>query len=84
MYWIIDMKMNIVSLVSLIFLKLWKSNDRKRSTHAVIFISKKDFMAGADIKSFQIEKEGDFKPFKLRDIPHWNELKNLKTIYWCY
>jgi 3-hydroxyacyl-CoA dehydrogenase/enoyl-CoA hydratase/3-hydroxybutyryl-CoA epimerase len=33
--------------------------------HAVIFISRKpDFMAGADIKAFQIEKEGDFRPFQ--------------------
>ena len=32
---------------------------------AAVFISRKpDFMAGADIKSFQIEKEGDFRPFQ--------------------
>ena len=32
---------------------------------AAIFISKKpDFMAGADIKAFAIEKEGDFRPFQ--------------------
>ena len=47
--------------------------------HAVIFISgKKDFMAGADIKSFQIEKEGDFKPFQAKGHTSLNELKNLK------
>ena len=32
---------------------------------AVVLISRKpDFMAGADIKSFAIEKEGDFRPFQ--------------------
>lgn len=34
---------------------------------AIVFISRKpDFMAGADIKSFQIEKKGDFRPFQER------------------
>ncbi len=61
-------KMNIVSpSVIDIFETLGNQMIENNQIHAVIFISgKKDFMAGADIKSFQIEKEGDFKPFQAK------------------
>lgn len=46
---------------------------------AVILISRKrDFMAGADIKSFQIEKEGDFKPFQIKGHESLDRLENSK------
>ena len=61
-------KMNIVSPgVIDIFETLGIQMIEDDQIHAIIFISgKKDFMAGADIKSFQIEKEGDFKPFQAK------------------
>ena len=61
-------KMNIVSPgVIGIFERLGNQMIEDDQIHAIVFISgKKDFMAGADIKSFQIEKEGDFKPFQAK------------------
>lgn len=47
--------------------------------HAVILISRKrDFMAGADIKAFQIEKEGDFKPFQKKGHESLERLEKSK------
>ena len=61
-------KMNVVSpAVIEIFEEIGTKVLSQDDIHAVIFISrKKDFMAGADIKSFQIEKKGDFRPFQAK------------------
>ncbi|MCO6479815.1 MAG: enoyl-CoA hydratase/isomerase family protein [Phaeodactylibacter sp.] len=59
-------KMNVVSpaLIEL-FDELMDKVEADPEIEAAVFISKKpDFMAGADIKSFTIEKEGDFRPFQ--------------------
>lgn len=59
-------KMNVVSPdVIQLFEEIGPKLQDDDNVKAVIFISRKsDFMAGADIKSFQIEKEGDFRPFQ--------------------
>ncbi len=59
-------KMNVVSpelieIFGQVFNQLYNDNEVKA---AVIISAKKDFIAGADIKSFSIEKEGDFRPFQ--------------------
>ncbi len=59
-------KMNIVSppVIALFetLMPLIENDDRIK---AVVLISRKpDFMAGADIKSFEIEKKGDFQPYQ--------------------
>ena len=52
------------------------------SIKAVVLISRKpDFMAGADINSFQIENEGDFKPFQARGHANLNRLEASKKPY---
>jgi len=58
--------MNIVSPdVIKIFGELTEKLGKNDQIKAAVLISKKpDFIAGADIKSFSIEKEGDFKPFQ--------------------
>lgn len=49
------------------------------SIKAVVMISgKPDFMAGADIKSFQIEKEGDFRPSQAKGHDTLLKLENSK------
>ena len=59
-------KMNVVSPdVIQLFEEIGPKLQDDDNVKAVIFISRKpDFMAGADIKSFQIEKKGDFRPFQ--------------------
>ena len=61
-------KMNIVSPdVIQLFEELGPILKDDDNVKAVVFISRKpDFMAGADIKAFQIEKEGDFRPFQAK------------------
>lgn len=61
-------KMNIVSPAVIgLFEELAPKVIDNDEVHAVILISRKpDFMAGADIKSFQIEKKGDFRPFQIK------------------
>ena len=58
--------MNVVSPgVIELFPELMNRVETDNSIAAVVLISRKpDFMAGADIKSFAIEKEGDFRPFQ--------------------
>lgn len=65
----IDNKTESMNVVSPSVIELFDEvNQRIQSDDAikaVVFISgKPDFMAGADIKSFQIEKEGDFRPIQ--------------------
>lgn len=59
-------KMNIVSPPVIEFFKQVANEiETNEEIKAAILISrKKDFIAGADIKSFAIEKPGDFKPFQ--------------------
>ncbi len=60
--------MNVVSPdVIQLFEELGPKLQEDDQIKAVIFISRKpDFMAGADIKSFAIEKKGDFRPFQAK------------------
>ncbi|MCB9290213.1 MAG: enoyl-CoA hydratase/isomerase family protein [Lewinellaceae bacterium] len=57
-------KMNVVSpAVIELFDELMDKIEADPEVEAAVFISRKpDFMAGADIKAFAIEKEGDFRP----------------------
>lgn len=59
-------KANIVSPEVIgIFGEVFEKLQNDQAVKAVVLISrKKDFIAGADIKAFEIEKEGDFKPFQ--------------------
>ncbi len=59
-------KMNVVSPeIIKLFDEIGPMLQDDNQIKAVIWISRKpDFMAGADIKAFQIEKEGDFRPFQ--------------------
>ncbi|MCB9294905.1 MAG: enoyl-CoA hydratase/isomerase family protein [Lewinellaceae bacterium] len=59
-------KMNVVSpAVIELFDELMDKIEGDPEIEAAVFISKKpDFMAGADIKAFTIEKEGDFRPYQ--------------------
>ncbi len=53
----------LISLMDEMFQEMFEDTSIK----ALILISKlKDFMAGADIKSFEIEREGEFRPFQKR------------------
>ncbi len=59
-------KMNVVSpdmmgILDEVFLEIKTDNDIKG---VVITSAKKDFIAGADIKAFNIEKIGDFRPIQ--------------------
>lgn len=59
-------KMNVVSpdmmgILDEVFLEI-KTNDAIKGV--VIISAKKDFIAGADIKAFNIEKKGDFRPIQ--------------------
>ncbi len=54
---------DLISIMDEMFQEMFDDSSMK----AIILISKlKDFMAGADIKSFEIKKEGDFRPFQKR------------------
>ena len=59
-------KMNVVSPTVINFFgQIFAQIEQDDEIKAAIFISgKKDFMAGADIKSFAIEKPGDFRPIQ--------------------
>jgi 3-hydroxyacyl-CoA dehydrogenase/enoyl-CoA hydratase/3-hydroxybutyryl-CoA epimerase len=61
-------KMNVVSPAIIeLFSGLMDRIETDDEIQAVVLISRKpDFMAGADIKSFAIEKAGDFRPFQER------------------
>ncbi len=61
-------KMNIVSPeVIALFDELGPRITSDGAIQAVVLISRKpDFMAGADIRAFQIEQEGDFRPHQAR------------------
>ena len=45
---------------------------------AVIISRKNNFIAGADIKSFEIEKEGEFRPIQVRGHKSLNRLESSK------
>ena len=56
--------------------------DNDNSVEGIIFISRKpDFMAGADIKAFQIEKEGDFRPYQAKGHDTLNRLEKSKKVF---
>lgn len=59
-------KMNVVSPpIIQIFGEVFNEIEQDDKIKAAVLISrKKDFIAGADIKSFAIEKPGDFRPFQ--------------------
>ena len=61
-------KMNIVSPdVIGIFDEVFTRLENDPEVKGLIFISRKnDFIAGADIKSFAIEKEGEFRPIQAK------------------
>jgi len=65
----------LIDLFDSVFDKL-ENND---AVQAAIFISRKeDFMAGADIKSFEIEKAGEFFPIQLKGHQALDRLENSK------
>ena len=59
-------KMNVISPAVIgLFDALMDKIEADPEIEAAVFISRKpDFMAGADIKAFAIEKEGDFRPYQ--------------------
>ena len=70
-------KMNVVSpdLIN-IFDEVFDSMLNNPEIKAAVLISgKKDFIAGADIKSFNIEKEGDFRPFQAKGHKSLDQLE---------
>ena len=73
-------KMNVVSpdmmeALESVFVEL-ETDDSIQG--AVIISAKKDFIAGADIKSFAIEKKGDFEPIQRRGHAGLARLENSK------
>ncbi len=76
-------KMNVVSpSVIDIFGQIFEQMENDNEVKAVIFISgKKDFMAGADIKSFAIEKKGDFRPIQKSGHDTLDKIENSKKLY---
>lgn len=72
--------MNVVSAEVIgLFEELMPRIENDSNIHAVVLISRKpDFMAGADIKSFQIEKEGDFRPYQAKGHEALDKLENSK------
>lgn len=70
-------KMNVVSpdmmgVLDEVFHEIKTDNEIKG---AVIISAKKDFIAGADIKAFAIEKKGDFKPIAAKGHAGLRELE---------
>ncbi|MEZ4929825.1 MAG: enoyl-CoA hydratase-related protein [Chitinophagales bacterium] len=70
-------KMNVVSpdmmgCFTEVFHEIKTDNEVKG---VVIISAKKDFIAGADIKAFAIEKKGDFKPIAAKGHAGLRELK---------
>lgn len=76
-------KMNVVSPdVIKIFGEIFEQMENDNEVKAVIFISgKKDFMAGADIKSFAIEKKGDFRPIQKAGHETLDKIESSKKLY---
>ena len=72
--------MNVVSPgVIELFPQLMNRIDNDDAIQAVVLISRKpDFMAGADIKAFAIEKEGDFRPFQEQGHRALERMENSK------
>lgn len=72
--------MNIVSpAVIELFDELMNKLEGDDRIEAVVMISgKPDFMAGADIKAFQIEKEGDFRPYQEKGHRALERIENSK------
>lgn len=73
-------KMNVVSpdmmgVLDEVFNEIESNNQIKG---VVIISAKKDFIAGADIKSFAIEKEGDFRPIQAKGHDGLLKLENSK------
>ena len=73
-------KMNVVSpAVIQLFSGLMDHIEADDEIRAVVIISRKpDFMAGADIKAFAIEKEGDFRPFQEQGHRALERIENSK------
>ncbi len=73
-------KMNVVSPTVIdIFGQIFEQMENDPEVKAVIFISgKKDFMAGADIKSFAIAKKGDFRPIQKAGHVTLDKIENSK------
>lgn len=69
---------DMIQLMDTVFTEILQDDTVK----GVVLISKlKDFMAGADIKAFEIEKEGEFKPFQKRGHEMLSEMeKSSKTV----
>ncbi len=72
--------MNIVSPEVIgLFDELKNRIQQDDNIHAVVLISgKPDFMAGADIKAFAIEKEGDFRPIQKKGHDTLDEIEASK------
>ena len=72
--------MNIVSPTTMELLgEVFEELQNDDSVKAVVIISgKKDFIAGADIKAFAIEKKGDFEPVQKRGHEMLMKLRNGK------
>jgi 3-hydroxyacyl-CoA dehydrogenase/enoyl-CoA hydratase/3-hydroxybutyryl-CoA epimerase len=73
-------KMNVISpalmeILGKVFNDLNSDNNVKG---VVITSAKKDFLAGADIKSFAIEKPGDFRPIQAKGLEMLEELEKGK------
>lgn len=73
-------KMNVVSPAAIqVFGQLMDKIEGDKDIKASVLISgKPDFMAGADIKSFAIEKPGDFRPYQEQGHKSLAELENSK------
>lgn len=73
-------KMNVVSpevigLFDQVFNQIYKDDSLKA---AVIISKKKDFIAGADINAFAIEKEGEFRPIQAQGHDQLAKLEKSK------
>ena len=73
-------KMNVISPTFMQILEeVFNDINSDESVEGVVIISgKKDFLAGADIKSFNIENEGDFRPIQARGLEMLEELEKGK------
>lgn len=73
-------KLNIVSPEIIeIFGKVFEDLENDPEVKAAVLISRKaDFLAGADVRAFEIEKEGDFQPFQKYGHESLARLENSK------
>ncbi len=73
-------KMNVVSIeVMGVFEEFANQLENNDAIQAVVVISRKpDFLAGADIKSFAIEKEGEFRPHQAKGHEALFRIEQLK------